>query len=115
MKDMSRSVVAFVVTAGLLAGCANIRGSESVDPDLQAMQGERPATEREELPPDEQIGPPDTPGIELAGEDPPSKIGPTQHVVLDDEPAGNDKVVAQPKRDKLPSMMGDLLWGPRDN
>lgn len=115
MKDMSRSVVAFLVTAGLLAGCGGLRGSDSVDPDLQAMQGDAPAAMREELPPDERIGPPDTPGIELAGEDPPSKMGPTQHVVLDDEPAGNDTVVAPPRRTKLPSMMGDLLWGPRDN
>jgi hypothetical protein len=112
---MSRSVVAFVVTMGLLAGCAGSRASESVDPDLQAMQAEPATSVPEELPPDERIGPPDAPGVELAGEDPPSKVGPTQHVVLDDEPAGSDKVVAPPKRTKMPSMMSDLLWGPRDN
>jgi len=25
------------------------------------------------------------------------------------------RVVAPPKREKMPSLMGDILWGPRDN
>lgn len=98
-----------------LAGCAGSRGSKTVDPDLQPLVSEQPPEPQAMLEPDEHIGPPDAPGLHLIGEDPPSKQGPTQHVKMDADPAGSDSVVAPPKREKMPSLMGDILWGPRDN
>lgn len=115
MNDVTRAIGSSWCLVVVLAGCAGIRDrAEPVDPDLQPLVSEVSPAEVE-TPPDEVIGPPDAPGADLVGEDPPANPGPTRHVSLDDEPAGNDKVVAQPKREKLPSLMGDILWGPRDN
>lgn len=114
MTIMSRRSGRVWAFATLLAGCAGSRASESVDPDLVPLVSES-APPQAMLEPDEHIGPPDAPGADLIGEDPPARQGPTQHVTLDEEPAGNDKVVAPPKREKMPSLMGGLLWGPRDN
>lgn len=88
--------------------------SESVDPDLQPLVTES-SEPQAMLEPDEHIGPPDAPGVDLIGEDPPARQGPTQHVKMEADPAGSDSVVAPPKRDKMPSLMDDILWGPRDN
>lgn len=113
MNDVTRTSGLLCGCLLLLAGCAQSRaGSETVDPDLLPLVSEAtPAPTVFE--PDEYIGPPEAPGLDLIGEDPPARQGPTQHVQLTEDPSGADTVVAQPKRDKMPSMMGGLLWGPR--
>lgn len=111
-----RASAAAVACVVLLAGCAGIRGEgDAVDPDLVPLTTEAPPDPIPALPPDEVIGPPDAPGADLIGEDAPANAGPTRHVAIDESPAGSDAVVAQPRREKMPSMMGDLLWGPRNH
>src|SRR5687768_13713802 len=101
MRRQSRWVGAFVLA---LAGCAGSRGSDSVDPDLQPLVTES-SEPQAMLEPDEHIGPPDAPGLDLIGEDPPARQGPTRHVKMEADPAGSDSVVAPPKREKMPSLM----------
>jgi len=111
MRRQSRWVASFVLG---LAGCAGSRGARSIDPDLQPLVSDS-APPQATLEPDEYIGPPDAPGADLIGADPPARQGPTQRVSMEADPAGSDHVVAPPKRQKMPSLMDDILWGPRDN
>ncbi len=111
-----RACAAIGACAVLLAGCAGIRGDDAaVDPDLVPLTADAAPEPIGALPPDEVIGPPDAPGADLIGEDAPAQAGPTRHVAIEQSPAGSDTVVAQPRREKMPSMMGDLLWGPRNH
>jgi hypothetical protein len=115
MRDVRRLLGVCVAFGAVLAGCSGIRGdAASVDPDLQPLVSEA-APQQAILEPDEVIGPPDAPGADLVGADAPAQQGPTQHVSMEADPAGSDQITAPPKREKMPSLMSDLLWGPRDN
>lgn len=116
MRDVRRLLGVCVGFGLALAGCSGIRGdAASVDPDLQPLVSEAAPPQQATLEPDEVIGPPDAPGADLVGADVPAQQGPTQHVSMEADPAGSDQVTAPPKREKMPSLMSDLLWGPRDN
>ncbi|MFO0631639.1 MAG: hypothetical protein U0168_02175 [Nannocystaceae bacterium] len=62
--------------------------------------------------PDEVIAAPDAPGAELVGKRAPSRVGPTQHVALDDEPATGTMINAQPQRTKSGSFMPGIVLAP---
>ncbi len=93
----------------LLLATACHRGPPPVDPDLVPV-ATIPAEPMVE--PDEQIGPPDAPGVDLIGKDPPSATGKTEHIAIEDEPTQSATVTASPRRDKLPSMLPGILGGP---
>jgi hypothetical protein len=109
MMPMSR-VLTTAVLAGALAGCAHSRGDE-IDPDLQPLQ----PVAQEQAPviePDEEIGTPDAPGVELIGEKAPEPKGPTQHVVMEGEDAAAPALTGQPKRPKRGSFMTGIKMAP---
>jgi hypothetical protein len=110
MMAMSR-VLTTTVLAGALAGCAHSRGADEIDPDLQPLQ----PMAQEQAPtfePDEEIGTPDAPGVELIGEKAPDPKGPTQHVVMEGEDASSPVITSQPKRPKRGSFMSGIKMAP---
>lgn len=91
----------------LLLACR--RDEASVDPDLVPVVSSRPKPVTIE--PDERIGPPDAPGLDLVGK-PTGPSGKTEHVTIEDEPSESATVTAPPRRERLPSLLPGVLTGP---
>jgi hypothetical protein len=108
---MSRIVTSAVLflCAGVLA-CAG-RSADIEDPDLAPPPEAALVQEEPVFEPDEVIGKPDAPGVELIGEDDTPKA-PTQEVEIEDEGSPEDQVVAQPKRKKSGSFMSGIGMSP---
>ena len=84
MARMSRTATSLVFAlCGVLSACAG-RNAELEDPDLAPPPEAALVREEPIFEPDEVIGKPDAPGLELIGEDDRPK-GPTQHVEIEDE------------------------------
>ena len=111
MGRMSRvaSPFAFALALGFCA-CAG-KNADIEDPDLAPPPEAALVQEEPVLEPDEVIGKPDAPGVELIGEDDTPK-GPTREVEIEDEGSPEDQVVAQPKRKKPGSFLGGVNMNP---